>query len=328
LSREFPDLDLVELPGYNVKYGKNRALTVLQLISSIPKILIRIKREKAWLRSWIDLEQPELVISDNRYGLNDPRVVSIFITHQLLIRTPLGSMADRLLQRMNYYFIEKFSRCWVPDAGDSDGLAGELSHPVSLPFVPVRYIGWLSRFGAGRGGESFDLLVLLSGPEPQRTLLEKKILEQVADYTGRTVLVRGLPKGLPAERRRREAEVLPAPPQVKVYDHLAAADLEVMIRNAGQIICRSGYSTVMDLMRLGKRAIFIPTPGQTEQEYLGDYLAAKGWAICIEQKGFFLSDAMAVARELKSTALPDPATGDQLLRQEIMDVLDEIRKKR
>jgi UDP-N-acetylglucosamine transferase subunit ALG13 len=361
LLREIPDLAFVELPGYGVKYGKNRAMTVLQLICSIPKILIRVNREKAWLRVWIRQERPDLIISDNRYGLYSKEVVSIFITHQLLIRTPLGSVADRILQRVNYAFIRRYALCWVPDAEGSDGLAGELSHPVRLPDVPVRYIGWLSRFGgeggvigegsgymtrigegadrsvgsgvvevgrqgrdAGPGGTGFDLLVLLSGPEPQRTLLEKKILEQVTDYPGRVVLVRGLPDG----------GDLPAPPRVAVYNHLPAAELEVVIRGAGLVICRSGYSTVMDLMRLGKRAILVPTPGQTEQEYLGNYLAQKGWAICIEQDGFFLADAMAGAEEQQMAAadgqqkqkLPDTRTGEQLLKKEIMDVIGRLSR--
>ena len=339
LHSEFPDLRFVELPGYGIKFGKNRALTIFQLISSIPKILIRVNRENAWLRRWILAEQPDLVISDNRYGLYSPDVLSIFITHQLLIRTPFGPVADRLLQRVNYRFIRRFRLCWVPDVPGPDGLAGELSHPDRMPAVPTRYIGWLSRFAAGGAAgaglpgardvswdPSFELLVLLSGPEPQRTLLEERILEQAADYTGRIVLVRGLPDG---------GKPLSVPARIRVYDHVPAAELEVLIRGAGQIICRSGYSTVMDLMRLGKKAILIPTPGQTEQEYLGDYLAAKGWAICIDQKGFSLGDAMSLVtrgRAMRSAGgavvgdrwgaeLPDPAAGDELLQKEIRDVL-------
>jgi hypothetical protein len=335
LLREIPDLDTVELPGYGIKYGKNRAMTVFQLICSIPKILIRINREKAWLRVWVGREQPDLIISDNRYGLYSPGVVSIFITHQLLIRTPLGAVADRILQRMNYSFIRRFSLCWVPDVEGADGLAGELSHPARLPAIPVRYIGWLSRFGGAGGFDpetSFDLLVLLSGPEPQRTLLERKILEQVTDYPGRVVLVRGLPgdAGLRGDGGTRDDRVpedvdLPAPPRITIYNHLPAAELEVVIREARQVICRSGYSTVMDLMRLGKRAILVPTPGQTEQEYLGNYLAQKGWAICIEQDGFFLPDVMEAANVMVRERLPDPGTGDQLLQKEIMDVIGRLK---
>jgi predicted glycosyltransferase len=136
-------------------------------------------------------------------------------------------------------------------------------------------------------------------------------MEQVADYSGRVVLVRGLPNSAPA---------LISPPHAKVYDHLPAAGLEPLIRSAGQIICRSGYSTVMDLMRLGRRAIMVPTPGQTEQEYLGHYLASRGWAVCVDQKGFSLTDALSAARAA-GPPLPDPATGEGLLRLAIADAL-------
>ncbi|HEY6901378.1 MAG TPA: glycosyltransferase [Puia sp.] len=282
--------------------------------------MIRVNHEKAWLQRYIRLEQPDLIISDNRYGLYSREVTSIFITHQLRIRTPWGGFADEVLQRMNYRRIRRFDLCWVPDVPGADalagelagGLAGELAHPGRLPSIPTRYIGWLSRFPvAGKVEEQpCDLLVMLSGPEPQRSLLEKKLLEQLADYTGRTVLVRGMPEG-------RELQG-PVPPQLTVYNHLPAAALEGVIRGAGQVIARSGYSTVMDLVRLGKRAILIPTPGQTEQEYLGDYVSSKGWAICIAQKGFSLADALAVARG-RGNALPRDE--GELLKAEIAAVL-------
>jgi hypothetical protein len=323
LVREIPGLVIADIPGYGIKYDKNRALTILRLIFSIPKILIRVKRENAWIRRWARLEQPDLIISDNRYGLHVAGVPSVFMTHQLLIRTPWGAIADRWLQKINYSFIRRFSLCWVPDVEGEDSLAGELSHPLHMPHVPVRYIGWLSRFDPSPSdaaprldpdaisGADIDLLVLLSGPEPQRTVLEKKIIDQVPDYSGQVVLVRGLPDN---------GHHLNVPSQVRVYDHLPAAQLEVLIRGAGQIICRSGYSTVMDLVRLGRRAIMIPTPGQTEQEYLGHYLASRGWAICVDQKGFSLTDALAAARE-PGPKLPDPATGEGLLQQAIAGAL-------
>jgi len=342
LVREIPDLVIVEIPGYGIKYDKNRALTILRLIFSIPKILIRVKRENVWIRRWARLERPDLIISDNRYGLHVAGIPSVFMTHQLLIRTPWGPIADRWLQRINYSFIRRFSLCWVPDIAGENGLAGELSHPPHMPNVPVRYVGWLSRFtpwspGAAASpypadpdpvpGADIDLLVLLSGPEPQRTMLERTIMDQVADYSGQVVLVRGLPdrapgpyQALAASRPQPPVGRLMVPPRVRVYDHLPAAGLGVLIRAAGQIVCRSGYSTVMDLVRSGRRAIMVPTPGQTEQEYLGQYLASRGWAICVDQKGFSLMDALAEERG-SGLQLPDPATGEGLLQQAIADVL-------
>jgi len=315
LQEEFPFLTFVELPGYRVKYGKNRALTFLRLIASIPKILIRIKRENGWLRRFADRERPDLVISDNRYGLYLPGAVTIFITHQLSIRTPFGKVADRLLQRINYSAIGRFSICWVPDRAGGDGLAGELSHPKRMPLVPTRYIGWLSRMHVMPAPltKDFDVLVLLSGPEPQRTILEKMIIEQAAGCDCKMVVVRGLPEG--------GRSSLKVPRGVVVYDHLPAGELERLMLRSDVVLSRPGYSTVMDLARVGKKAIFVPTAGQTEQEYLGGYLAEKGLGICMRQHAFSLKAALMQAREIRDR----PGAGNEQLKDEIRGVLETAR---
>jgi len=315
LQEEFASLTFVDLPGYRVKYGKNRAITILRLIIAIPKILICIKRERAWLRGFAATEGLDLVISDNRYGLAVPGVYCVFITHQLLIRTPFGRIADVLLQRMNYRLIARFSRCWIPDVYGVEALAGALSNPAKLPPVSCRYIGPLSRLEGGSAMEDIDVLVLLSGPEPQRTMLERRMLRETGNVPGmRMVLVRGLPGGGPPVK---------AGPEVEVHDHLPSTELERVMARARLVVARSGYSTVMDLARMGKRAVLIPTPGQTEQEYLGRYLAEKGWAICVSQRNFSLSAALTLA-EGPLRAWPKEDAGERL-RGEISSVLDQSR---
>jgi UDP-N-acetylglucosamine transferase subunit ALG13 len=307
-------LSFVELPGYQIKYDKNRALTILRLLRSIPKILIRIKQERACLRAFSARERPDLVISDNRYGLTVPGVLCVLMTHQLLIRSPFGRWADLILQKLHYRLIGRFSRCWVPDVEAGEGLAGELSHPGRMPAIPVRYVGWLSRFGEGGqdGPNDIELLVLLSGPEPQRSLLEESILQQASSGL---VIVRGLPEG---------GKKIPAvPPGVVVYDHLPAAELEGLIKRARLVVARPGYSTVMDLARLGKRALFIPTPGQTEQEYLGSFLGEKGWAVCTGQDGLSLAAALEMARAGDGPRL-EVTEPPGLLRAAIADLLGQL----
>lgn len=291
LQAEFPSHIFVEIPGYDIKLDKNRAFTIIRLLISIPKILIRIKREKAWLRGFSKREKPDLVISDNRYGLTIPGLYCVFVTHQLLIKTPFRPSADRLLQWINYRFIRRFSRCWIPDAENDGGLAGGLSHPPNMPPIPHRYIGWLSRFGqedVSLESESNYLLLLLSGPEPQRTLLEKIIVEQASGCPHPMVLVRGLPEG--------GRQLSGTPQGMTVHDHLPAAALGQAIRSAALVIARPGYSTLMDLARLRKCAVLVPTPGQSEQEYLGERMAARGWAVCMKQRDFSLAGALAAAK--------------------------------
>ena len=321
LREEFPSLTFVELPGYRVKYDKNRALTIFRLLRSIPKILIRIKREKAWLRRFLARETLDLVISDNRYGLTAPGIPCIFMTHQLLIKTPFGLHADRYLQKLNYRLIGKFSRCWVPDI-EKNGLAGELSHPRLPPPIPTRYIGWLSRFDdESAASQENTLLILLSGPEPQRTLFENLLLRQAMDlkhHTGpRLVLARGLPGGGPP--------LPPLPSWISAHDHLPAAALQTIIGKAALVVARAGYSTIMDLQRLGKRALLIPTPGQTEQEYLAKYLAGNGWASCVDQNAFSLAEAFRLAGTGSDKPIPRN-NPNQDLQKEIKEMLTMARR--
>lgn len=285
LQREFPLLSYVELPGYHVKYDKNRAFTFLRLIGSIPKILIRIKDEHRWLEEFRQRVGLDAVISDNRYGLWGEGLYSVLITHQLGIRTSLGSRMDRWVQRLHYRLIDRFSTVWVPDLEEGMGLAGVLSHPGRMPSPPTRYIGLLSRMAEVPTAmeRPIDLLVILSGPEPQRTILERILWQQLGDLRGSVVLVRGLPGG---------GEALGGLPNVQVHDHLPAGELNKAFLQAKLVLARAGYSTVMDLVRLKKRAILIPTPGQTEQEYLGRYLAHRQIAVCVRQKGFSLAEAL------------------------------------
>lgn len=317
LQEEFPDLSFVELPGFRLKYGKNRALTLLEIIFTLPKILIGIKRENGWLRRFAGNEGLDMVISDNRYGLHRAGVFSVFITHQLAIRSSLGAAADWLLHVVNYAYIRRFSVCWVPDVEGVENLAGRLSHPRKMPPISVRYIGWLSRLEVVREGMAYDLLILLSGLEPQRTILEELLVGQLASAgLNRVVLVRGLPKSGPAAQAPAGAAYAPA--GVVVYDHLPARELARVICHSNLVLARSGYSTVMDLARLGKKAIYIPTPGQPEQEYLGRYLEEKGRGICEQQRGFTLTRALENAKALKDR---DPATRNEVLRAEIERIL-------
>jgi predicted glycosyltransferase len=322
LQEEFPDLSFVETPGFRIKYGKNRAFTLLKIIFTVPKILIGIKRENQWLQRFAEQEGIDLVISDNRFGLYGGVSRSVFITHQLAIRSSLGCIADWLLQRMNYRFIRRFSVCWVPDVEGVDNLAGKLSHPGKMPAVEVRYIGWLSRLTAfpkavtgEEGGEgAVDLLILLSGPEPQRNLLEEIVLAQLSAGMGRVVLVRGL--------LRVGGGLTPVDDGLTIFDYLPARELSRVIGRSRIVLARSGYSTVMDLVRLGRKAVYIPTPGQPEQEYLGDYLAKKGLGVCMQQRGLDLRKAIDKGKGLGAAK---PAGGGELLKVEIARLLAEVR---
>lgn len=317
IQEEFPDLSFVEIPGFRIKYGKNRAFTLAKIIFQIPKFLIGIKRENQWLRGFAGKEELDMVISDNRYGLSIPGLFTVFITHQLAPRSSIGLLPDRILQRINYRYIQRFSVCWVPDLPGKDNLAGQLSHPDTMPAIATRYIGLLSRLDpeVQHDEKILDLLFLLSGPEPQRSILEQLILSQRDRKMGRMALVRGLPKN---------AAPIDAPAGVNVYDYLPAAELGRLINQSTLVLARSGYSTVMDLVRMGMKAIYVPTPGQPEQEYLGSYLEQKGLGICIRQCDLILETAIAKAMRQKPGT---PIDQDGILAAEIASIISIARSQ-
>ncbi len=275
LQQEFPEVERIALPGYNISYPKSGNMA-WKMVLETPKILSRIKQEHQQLQTLIDTHRIDAVISDNRFGLWSNKVPSIFITHQIHIQAPI--MAGQLY-RINRSYIEKFSECWVPDAAGDNNLSGNLSHHSNLP-PNVHYIGPLSRFD-GTAAETtpiYDLLLLLSGPEPQRTVFEQLLLQQVANSGLKVLLVRGLPDD--------EAPITHN--NVTVKHHLPANELQAAILQSKLVVCRPGYSTLMDLAALGKPALFVPTPGQTEQEYLAQMHMEQGHFYAVKQKKLHL----------------------------------------
>jgi uncharacterized protein (TIGR00661 family) len=286
LCKEFTQLLFVDLKGYGVQYSKNSWMLPLQIGKQIPKILSTIQYENERLKEIVKEYTIHGIISDNRFGFYHQNLPSVFITHQLKIKTPFGNMIDDLLQKLNYKYIHHFSECWIPDNSNEKNLAGELSHPEKKPSVPLKYIGPLSRFQKSNQEKEKHLLVLLSGPEPQRTIFETLLIEQLNEYKGPVVLVRGLPD---------ESKELKLSPNISVYNHLPAEELNQKINEASVVISRCGYSTVMDLSILKKKSILIPTPGQSEQEYLSKHLMKNNFALCIDQKNFRLKNALELS---------------------------------
>ncbi len=314
LKEEFPGLPFLPLQGYLIRYAGSAAGLVWNMFRQLPKMKKAIERENNWLKKVVREYKPDAVISDNRYGLYHPDIPSVIVTHQLLIKTGWGKWSERILQMRNYAYINRFSQCWIPDEEGPGNLAGELSHPDKKPGLPVRYIGFLSRFSKQQLPEKKDhLLMLLSGPEPQRTLLENILITGLGDHNGTATVVRGLPG---------DHSLIPSTNRNHFYNHLPAAALNKEMQEASLIICRSGYSSIMDAMALEKKCILIPTPGQTEQEYLGQTLMEKKIALTIQQKEFSLARALDLAASF-NYAIP-PAVNSPGLSKAVAALFHQV----
>lgn len=286
LKKEFPSLDFLKLPGYQIRYSRSRGWLPLKIIQQLPALLRIVHWEHRWLQNTIDEHAIDLVISDNRYGLWTNKIPSVFITHQLTIKAPYKWL-EKLIQKTNYRYINRFTVCWVPDVEKEQGLAGILSHPIKKPKLPVEYIGLLTRFQVREARNRKQVTVLLSGPEPQRTLLEEKIVEQAKQTQQPMTLVRGLPAA---------EEKLELPSFIQQYNHLETTELQNLLLESEPVIVRSGYTSLMELLQLQIKTVLIPTPGQTEQEYLAGILEEKGYAVQVTQEKFDLTKLIAKSR--------------------------------
>ena len=309
---ELPGLSLQRFPGSRIDYPEDSGM-VLKMAVQLPKLLRGIRQEHIFLKNLVRETGAGLVISDNRYGCWHPGVKSVFLTHQLDIQVPgYLKWSSPLLRKAIYSFISKYDECWIPDAETECGLAGCLSHPPVIP-LNCYYIGTLSRFSmvADHTGplpcNAPDIFVLLSGPEPQRSILESLIINQLKG-TAYTAIIAG---GRPGSR---EHEVIEG--RITIFPHLDSSLIKFYLENAEYIVCRSGYSTLMDLASLGRSAILIPTPGQTEQEYLAGNLSAKKIHYSAAQKEFRLEDAIKESSGYKGI----------LLRNDLKKLKERIRK--
>jgi uncharacterized protein (TIGR00661 family) len=286
LKQEFPHLKFVNLSGYKIQYSKEERFFTLKILLQLPKIFRAVQAEKKWLNEFASKNKINAVISDNRFGLHHPAVVCVFITHQLTVKAPFA-LAEKIIQFFNYRFINKFNQCWVPDYNSQPNIAGALSHPKNLPAIPVKYLGGISRFEGGEyPAKEYELLIVISGPEPQRTVFEKKMMAELQSFEGKVLFVRGLPGS---------EQALPPSESITFKNHFSASEMEDAFAKSEYVISRTGYTTVMDICKLQKKAILVPTPGQTEQEYLAKHLTQQGWCLTFKQDNFNLKEALQKA---------------------------------
>lgn len=314
LKREFPEATHLRLPGYGIRYSSNSLFFGLKMLRQLPKMRSAIKKEHQWLEQTAARYHLDGIISDNRFGLYHIDIPSVIMTHQLYIKAPFTGRPERWLQKANYHFLKKFNTCWVVDFEGTENLAGKLSHPHVAPPLPVKYLGPLSRFQNHNDVKyQYDLAVLISGPEPQRTLFEKRIREQIVPLPIRAIIVTGNPD-------RPHSEQLS--PTIKLVHHLDSIALNETLLQSRMVLARSGYTTIMDLVKLQKQAILVPTPGQTEQEYLGKILMEKGYFFMLPQRHFNLKKALSVAE--KYTFQPFPSMNMGQYKSVITDFVNAL----
>lgn len=284
LRKEFPKLQTLELPSYQIEYAKKGAFFKWKLIINSPKMILAILREKKIIKKWIAEHAIFGIISDNRLGVHSKKVPSVFITHQLNVLT---GDTTWITSKLHQKIIRKYDECWVPDTAvlGANNLSGKLGHLGSTS-LNIKYIGPLSRFQKKEVPEKYQLMVLLSGPEPQRSILEELLKIEVMYFDGKVVFIKGkIEKDQKTETNRN----------ITYYNFMTSEELELTLNESKMVLCRSGYTTIMDLAQLGKKAFFIPTPGQYEQEYLAKKFKKEGIVPFSKQKKFEIEKLQEVS---------------------------------
>jgi len=295
LVREFPRLECVWLPSARIRYSPGNS-QLLMILFRVPWLIFITLREHYLLKKMIPDRNIGIVISDNRYGLYSKKAFSVIITHQLspLLPAPL-KIFEYPLHLMIKKMVSRFNECWVPDVAGENNLTGNLTQRFRLP-ANAKFTGLLSgpfiaRASNGRSGsasnEAYDIAVILSGPEPQKSIFLNIILNQLKAFPGLKVFIAG---GFCGEADTKL-------PGVTFAGYAGAGVIRNVIENSGAVICRPGYTSVMDLVASGRSAILVPTPGQTEQEYLAERLSKAGYFMSVRQDEFDLANALGTFRE-------------------------------
>lgn len=346
LQTEFPSLPAEPLPPYNIRYtGKHIWLDAL---TQAPHVLKQIKAEQLATQNLLQKHgNITAIISDNRYGCYHSQIPSVIITHQVFLHLPHPiKWLQPLVQRFNRQLINKFNYCWIPDWPQPQAnLSGELAHKHLLPTEQFVFVGPLSRFNYPDDNNinndnaskpyfssekntntaaAWSIVALVSGPEPLRTQFEAIMQNQLLAFCATTNQTALLLQGQP----QNNSTIKPHPktPLLQIAPHLPTQQLQHHLKNAQIIIARSGYSTVMDLAVLQKKAIFCPTPGQTEQLYLAKQFMKKQFFYTQPQHRLNIAKALEEAvkyQGLPAQLNPNLADNQTLLNKAINNLLSK-----
>lgn len=310
LRKEFPHLEHIRLQGYSVRYSDTDAQTKT-IIAQLPSILNGFSKENKMLNRVIEEYKIDAVISDSRFGLYSKKIPTVFVLHQLDIALPAWLGWVRGMIRTSVRSLcNKYSEVWIPDFPGETNLAGALSHPDALPKNSY-YIGPLTRLKRIQTEKAIDMLVILSGPEPQRTVLENILIDQLKKTSLITVIARGKPE---------QTTTMKVTPTITLVNSVQSHELSHLIASANIVISRPGYSTVMDLAYLGAKAVFVPTPQQSEQEYLAAELLKK--QICYSENQSEFNLERVLQRSAAFTGFSTMEYDPSALQQRVNNLLN------
>jgi UDP:flavonoid glycosyltransferase YjiC (YdhE family) len=254
LKNTFPELNFLVLADLKISYGKTRNQSI-SIVMQLLDLQRWYKAERKIVRDFLKKNIVDEIISDNRPTVKSNNIPSYYITHQLEVKSGILTAFSTLGHK---FLFKGYTEIWVPDVASTPNLSGDLSHKST--HKNIKFIGPQSDLiqRASTAKAEFDAALILSGPEPQRTLLESAAINQLAKSDLKILILRGTTNPLETK----------LPKSWQCINLGSRAHVQQAFEISRVIIARCGYSTLMDLYSFNKAAILIPTPGQPEQEYL------------------------------------------------------------
>lgn len=289
LRQELGDrCDYLDLPDIPVALSRTSLGFHLKMLVSLPRTFHTFWREHRFVRDLCRREKYDRIVSDSRYGVWSSSIPSYHVMHTLHHVLPGRALpGEYVMERVHHRLLSGARKILVPD-DEEDGLAGDLCHNLAcFRREQLEYIGILSSVVLQPCEEDVDCFVSISGVEPQRTLLEQEVLRQARELAGRVVIALGKPE---------HNQPVSVDGRMTIYPYMGRQQQAEMLNRARVIVSRSGYTTLMELAELGKRALVIPAVGQTEQEYLGEVHEARGNLHSVPQRKLDLPRDTAAAR--------------------------------
>jgi uncharacterized protein (TIGR00661 family) len=289
LKKELGDAaSYVDIPDYPMLVSENTRQFMAKSMVYWPVFIKRIEDGLAELQKILDKQSYDCIISDARYDMYSKKIPSFFISHQMRIMNPLHiKMFENAMERFNMFFFKRYVGVIVPDFKEQN-LSGELSHNLKrINENKIHYVGVLSDFKKKHVKKDIDYLISISGPEPQRSFLEEKLAAQVGNLQGNVVMTLGKTEDYSVVKKKH----------LTTYTFVNKELREELLNRAKLVVSRSGYSTIMDVAVIGTKALFIPTPGQIEQEYLSEYHNKLGTFYSVSQNAIHLESDVVIAQE-------------------------------
>jgi uncharacterized protein (TIGR00661 family) len=305
------DITYIDIPDYPMLLSENTRQFLAKSMVYWPVFIKRIEDGLGQLQKILEKKHYDCIISDARYDMYSKKIPSFFISHQMRIMNPLQiQMFERAMERFNMFFFKRYVGVIVPDYKENN-LSGDLSHNLKrIDEHSIHYVGVLSDFTKRPLKKDIDYLISISGPEPQRSMLEGKLISQVGDLEGNIVITLG----------KAEKYAITKKKQLTTYTFVTKELREELLNKAKLVVSRSGYSTIMDVAVIGTKALFIPTPGQIEQEYLSQYHNNLGTFYSVSQ------DEITLKSDVKIAAQKTGITRECDVKKTVENILNVIKE--